>query len=393
MRPARSAVDRACRSNRVRWSRSRALPLFSAAVGLRPVRPRDSTKPAALPRCLVWRLRLVWATPRSLVRSRSRGTQGRSPVGGCRAGSPRALRAARARRARRSRSAAWRAHTLDHQRKRNIERALDVHRDLRQPRRRAATPIARRPGSPSATALADQRPRSARASATVAGGASSRLNATSGGRARRRASRRRSGAGGAGRSRAASSPAAMRRASPATPPRRSSRAGAPAGKLAVEEHGNGQLRADPVGHDKRLDAEPRRGRARRDRRRGATSSAPTCGCSPRGSEPPEPEITSIRATASPAPATSASQSASGAPRQREDRTVMVGVGVDVEQPDCAPAGERARRSLARHRVAPLGDVGNGQQEGCSRRGGHGPQRGASRVITKLRQPRRSSSAG
>src|ERR1700704_879684 len=40
---------------------SPALPLFSAAVGLRPVRPRDSTTPAALPRCLVWRLRLVWA--------------------------------------------------------------------------------------------------------------------------------------------------------------------------------------------------------------------------------------------------------------------------------------------------------------------------------------------
>ena len=40
---------------------ARASPLFSAAVGLRPVRPRDSITPAALPRCLVWRLRLVWA--------------------------------------------------------------------------------------------------------------------------------------------------------------------------------------------------------------------------------------------------------------------------------------------------------------------------------------------
>jgi hypothetical protein len=35
-----------------------ALLLFSAAVGLRPVRPRASTIPAALPRCLV-RRRLV----------------------------------------------------------------------------------------------------------------------------------------------------------------------------------------------------------------------------------------------------------------------------------------------------------------------------------------------
>src|SRR5437763_5605392 len=42
-------------------ARSRASLLFSAAVGLRPVRPRDSIAPAALPLCLVLRLRLVWA--------------------------------------------------------------------------------------------------------------------------------------------------------------------------------------------------------------------------------------------------------------------------------------------------------------------------------------------
>src|SRR4051812_29413494 len=36
------------------------LDLFSAAVGLRPVRPRDSIIPAALPRCFV-RRRFVWA--------------------------------------------------------------------------------------------------------------------------------------------------------------------------------------------------------------------------------------------------------------------------------------------------------------------------------------------
>src|SRR3954464_5425361 len=35
--------------------------LFSSAVGLRPVRPRDSIAPAALPRCLVRLLRFVWA--------------------------------------------------------------------------------------------------------------------------------------------------------------------------------------------------------------------------------------------------------------------------------------------------------------------------------------------
>src|ERR687885_1457374 len=34
-------------------------PPRSCAVGLRPVRPRDSIDPAALPRCFVLRLRLV----------------------------------------------------------------------------------------------------------------------------------------------------------------------------------------------------------------------------------------------------------------------------------------------------------------------------------------------
>src|SRR3954454_10399894 len=34
---------------------------FSEPVGLRPVRPRVSTVPAALPRCLLRRLRFVWA--------------------------------------------------------------------------------------------------------------------------------------------------------------------------------------------------------------------------------------------------------------------------------------------------------------------------------------------
>ena len=33
----------------------------SSAVGRRPVRPRDSTTPAAFPRCLLRRLRFVWA--------------------------------------------------------------------------------------------------------------------------------------------------------------------------------------------------------------------------------------------------------------------------------------------------------------------------------------------
>src|SRR5690242_20774399 len=44
------------------WRRSPAAGfLDSASVGRRPVRPRASTIPAAFPRCLVRRLRFVWA--------------------------------------------------------------------------------------------------------------------------------------------------------------------------------------------------------------------------------------------------------------------------------------------------------------------------------------------
>src|SRR5690242_14539231 len=39
----------------------RDVDLLSASVGLRPVRPRASIEPAALPRCLVRLLRFVWA--------------------------------------------------------------------------------------------------------------------------------------------------------------------------------------------------------------------------------------------------------------------------------------------------------------------------------------------
>ena len=53
-----------------RSSRERLAPgLRSSSVSLRPVRPRFSTTPAALPRCLVLRFFFVWAmSPSSLVR-------------------------------------------------------------------------------------------------------------------------------------------------------------------------------------------------------------------------------------------------------------------------------------------------------------------------------------
>ena len=71
---------------------------------------------------------------------------------------------------------------LDHDRQRHRQVVLDVRRDLGDPARASHSPIARTPPSPSAP---PSRIRAAisRASSTVAGGASSTLNAMSGGRA------------------------------------------------------------------------------------------------------------------------------------------------------------------------------------------------------------------
>src|SRR5688572_22842816 len=62
-RPARVAALAQVGSANRRSARASAVVILrrSASVGLRPVRPRASTAPAALPRCLVRRLRLVWA--------------------------------------------------------------------------------------------------------------------------------------------------------------------------------------------------------------------------------------------------------------------------------------------------------------------------------------------
>src|SRR3954471_14467362 len=62
------------RASRALW---RCSFFCSSAVRRRPVRPRDSTTPAALPRCLVRRLRLVCAMGWVEGRRKS-GQQGRS---------------------------------------------------------------------------------------------------------------------------------------------------------------------------------------------------------------------------------------------------------------------------------------------------------------------------
>src|SRR5215203_1107310 len=60
--PARNAAaPHVGSAERRSWRASRRLVLRSDSVGLRPVRPRVSIEPAALPRCFVRRLRLVWA--------------------------------------------------------------------------------------------------------------------------------------------------------------------------------------------------------------------------------------------------------------------------------------------------------------------------------------------
>src|SRR5215217_5355756 len=67
--PARVAALPHVGSTKRRSARASPAALLrcSSAVGLRPVRPRASIAPAALPRCLVRRLRLVWAMAETLA--------------------------------------------------------------------------------------------------------------------------------------------------------------------------------------------------------------------------------------------------------------------------------------------------------------------------------------
>ena len=53
--------------------------------------------------------------------------------------------------------------------------------------------------------------------------------------------------------------------------------------------------------------------------------------------------------------------------QREDRAVVVGVGVDAEEGDAAGAGEGGGEGVDRRGVRPLGDVGDREEHGPSRR--------------------------
>ena len=152
-----------------------------------PVRPRASTVPAWVPRCLRRRLRLVWAMGRrcaraSVTRSRSGAGRGRSRAGGHVVGE--ALeRGARARgpRARPRRPARARARAATSSAQRRGAVVVHVERHLRAPAVREVAARSRaRPAGRRRTRAARRRSRFASSTSSVA---RSTLKATSGGRA------------------------------------------------------------------------------------------------------------------------------------------------------------------------------------------------------------------
>ena len=266
-------------------------------TGWRPVRPRASTIPAALPRCFVRRRFLVWAIAVSLY-SGQRGLDRPAvadrnsvgPAGERRLGSEAdELRLAHRRRGARTASSSAR--------ERDGLVVLDVASTPARRRRAARCPSARTPGRPSSppsrTSAATRR-----ASSTVAGGASSRLKATSGGRAATRTAPCSRGRARAGRSRARRPSSA-----PGAPQRRPRAA---ARERAVEVDGQAQL-AEQVGGEQRLGARRAAPRRRRDGRPGRRRARRRAGASRAASR------RSTRAMTSLAPASSAGASAPGAP--------------------------------------------------------------------------------
>ena len=182
------------------------------------------------------------ARRRRRARSRSRGARGRSRASAAPPGKPSsAARGARPTSSALRPRARGAATALDDLDERQLERALDVHRDLRDAAARAATPMARSPGSPcsppSRTSAATRR-----ASATSAGGAQLQVE---GDERLARGDERRAGAAGAapaGRSPGARAPAELGRRARERRDAAAAQlgAGAPgplAGELAVEKTG------------------------------------------------------------------------------------------------------------------------------------------------------------
>ena len=233
-------------SKRLARASERCCFLRSSGVGGRPVRPRASIVPAAFPRCLVRRFRFVCAIvqvqltrwlARRAAHLRSHGS--RAAQVGRKAVERRPRREADELRASQRGVSSDRLDDLAS----GVDAVvLDVGRDLRDLLSAQAT--ARSPGRPGRPSGPPSRIRAAiaRASSTVAGGASSTLKATSGGRAATSA-RRRSGAGAAVRSRASARRPRSGAASAAGPPRAKLGARASAGECSVQEDGQLELSA------------------------------------------------------------------------------------------------------------------------------------------------------
>ena len=342
------------------------LLLLRERAALRPVRPRVSMVPAALPRCLERRLRLVWATGQessssSSVRRLRSGTStsaiaaaGASPT----SSAPLTLRVA-----------GDGGHDHAGRRARGI---LDVGRDLHEAaggQLQAERPHARQPLLP---ALADQRGDPLR---VVERGGRRELDVE---RDQRRARGDERGAGGRVRPRRAV--VGRELVERARPPQRGSRAPARECAVQVDRQRRGRVPSRWPSSSASAHAAPRSASVRCTI--GATSSAPTRGCTPACAR------RSIRSTATRAPCDERAVQLARLAREREDGAVVVGVGVDVEHARAA-ARERGADGLEDGVVAALGDVGDGQQQRLS------PPRRSRRSATasRDRRPRaRASSA-
>ena len=267
--------------------------------------PRLDRCPAAVPRCLVRRLRFVWAIVRLELSGRGRRCATAEPARCTPArrravDMPRRLRGTfvagmpvrrassrrrgpdRARRPRRSASAARRRGARPRRRPRPAARVGGPRRWSRPAPRRAASshsPIARTPGRPSGPPSRIAR-RDRPCALDVAGGAQLDVE-----RDQRRACGHQHGAGASGEACAARSPGGARprrsaRPASAGPPRAQLGPRAPAGELAVQEHRQAELVAQQVAEHERLGA----GRAAiapwSRYTIGATSIAPTRGWTP-----------------------------------------------------------------------------------------------------------------
>ena len=263
---------------------ARLLLLARAAllgVGLAAGAPARLDVPAAVPRCLERRLRLVWAMSAYKPSvSRSGAGAGSKPGIGTSAGKPsNAAAGARPTSSAAATGACARDRRDDVGQRRARAGPRRWSRPARSPRRPARARAPARPGRPSGP---PSRMRGGDPPRVVHARGRRQLEVERDQRRargdERRAARRMRAR--AGRSPDAALPPRSRSPSASGAAAPQLRARAPAGERAVEEHRQVELAAEQVAEHERLGA---RGAARASASRwttGATSSAPTCGCTP-----------------------------------------------------------------------------------------------------------------